>query len=184
MDTNLVRRPEKEAKTELLGKYPRQGNLQLEAPLLNPEVETVLHETAKRRDRFLALDQSLCGATMSALGSLLSDIILRKDDSLDWVEIIQCLSDAGRLQYELMHQLSMARRALIYPGFKKEAKTLLEKTKADSFLFGTGLANRLKSAKSAEKAGMSMKVAFSAKSSSYPSSSVGNWKGPSVKSHF
>lgn len=104
--------------------------------MLNPEVDTVLNETAKR-DRFLALDQSLCGATMSALGSLISDIILRKDGFLNRGEIVQCLSDASRLQCELMHQLSKARRALIYLGFKKEAKTLLEKTKAGSYLFGT-----------------------------------------------
>lgn len=174
----------KEAKTELLEKYPRQGCLQLDAPLLNPEVEAVVNNTAKKRDKFLTMDQSLCGATMAAIGSLISDIIIGKDDSLDWMEVVQRLSDAGRLQCELMYQLSRARRAFIYPGFKKEAKSLLEKIKPDEFLFGTGLADRLKSAKSAEKAGLSMKFASIPKRNPSLTSTTGNWKGPPAKQFY
>lgn len=178
----LSERLKKETKTDLLEK-PRKGNMRLEAPIFNPEVEAVMNDTAKKRDRFLGLDQSLCSATMSVLGSLVSEIILSKDN-MKWMDIVQRLNDAGRLQCELMYQLSKARKVFIYPGFKKEARNLLKRTKSDEFLFGDSLGDRLKTAKSAEKSGLSMKVAVPTRKSPFHPSTSENWRGPSARQYY
>lgn len=43
-----------EEKEQLIAKYPRKGECNLEAPLLNPEVTGSLTETTKNRDKYFA----------------------------------------------------------------------------------------------------------------------------------
>ena len=59
----------KEIKQEILKKYSRQGNIQLEAPTLNQELMALLNDAAVRRDKDFLAAQNLWGMALSSLGS-------------------------------------------------------------------------------------------------------------------
>ncbi|KAL1489062.1 hypothetical protein ABEB36_014007 [Hypothenemus hampei] len=58
----------KEAKNTLIDKYPRKGNVHLEAPELNGEIAATLNESGLKRDRLFVEEQNLVGSALFAIG--------------------------------------------------------------------------------------------------------------------
>lgn len=124
----------KESKIKFLKMYPRKGNCPIDTPKLNPEVEAIVNDTAKKRDKYLAIDQDLCGASLSLLGKAVNMILNDKKAEIDRKELLTALIDSGRLMCELFKQLTKARKAFIYPGLdKKKLKFFSRKRKLMSF---------------------------------------------------
>jgi len=101
--------------------YPRKGNCPVDTPKLNPEVKAIVNDTVKKRDKFLAIDQDLCGTSLS-MGKAVNMILNDKKIEIDWKELLTTLTDSGRLRCELYKQITKARKAFIYPELDKKAK--------------------------------------------------------------
>lgn len=168
------------AKKDLIEKYPLEGNCHLSAPKLNPELASMLNEAAIRRDKHFCDSQNLLGAGMSALGMALSSLITNKEGG-DRLDIIQKLSDTGKLLAELHHVNSIARRAYISPGLNKNIKPVMEKTAIGSFLYGDNLTEKIKDAKSMEKVAQDLKLAIPPSFKKPQHSNNLNWKTPPVR---
>lgn len=171
----------KDKKQELLEEYPRKGKFHFEAPALNPEVEAIISESVKKRDKYFCIDQNTIGSAISALGAGTSLLLRHKTEENYRTKVLKCCLDAGKLLSELYYQLSKTRKAFIYPGLDKKAKEILEKSKTDTLLFGNELSTRLKTAKSMEKVGLTLKPQPVVKKPPFKPSSSGNWKAPSGK---
>lgn len=165
----------KEDKSEMLTKYPRIGRCRLEAPAINTEVDSILSDKMKKRDRFFTHDQNVCGSSLSALGTAIT-MILTEDEEVDKLQVLELLNDAGWLLSELFHLLSIARRSFLLSGIDKKMKSLLEKSKADDWLFGAELSQHINSARAAEKVGSTLKFQPVQRTVPvrFPS---GNWRG-------
>lgn len=172
---------DRESKTTLLKTYSRKGNCAISTPKLNPEIEASINETTKKRDKYLAVDQDFCGAGLSSLGRAINMILNDKLVKIDKKELLTALTDSGKLMCEFFRQLTKARKAFIYPGLEKKAKSILENSKTDEFLFGVSLSERVKIAKSVEKVGLTLKPQLKTKKNPYLSRPGLNWKSPSAR---
>lgn len=170
----------KDAKSQLLDIYPRKGNCPIDTPKLNPEIEAFVNETTKKRDKYLFLDQEVCGASLSAVGEAVTMILESDNEGITKHDLLKLLVDAGKLLCELFNQLTKARKSFIYPGLDKKARTLLTNATTGDFLFGPELTQRIKTATAVTKAGLSLKSQSTVKKTPFrPRTS--NWKGPSVR---
>ncbi|XP_076667933.1 uncharacterized protein LOC143368760 [Andrena cerasifolii] len=154
----------KERKTEFLEKYPRRGNCPIEPPKLNPEIEANKNETIKKR----------------ALGSAVTKIFEGQKQSINSEELLRDLVESGKLMCELFIQLTTARKAFIYPGLDAKARKVLKASETGEFLFGSELSQRIKSAKSMEKLGLSLKAQPTDKKPSFRATGALNFKGSPV----
>lgn len=174
----------KENRAELLKTYSREGNCPLEAPILNAELLSSLNEMAVKRDRHFVDSQCLIGSALSALGTAITLLLNDKKESVDRNELLKLMCDVGKLITDLHQKESVARKAYILPGLDKRARTILGKVETDKFLFGEDLAEKLKSAKAIEKAGLDLKLqpmkAAAASKVPFKKNSV-NWKGPPAR---
>ncbi|XP_057335443.1 uncharacterized protein LOC130674191 [Microplitis mediator] len=171
----------KELKSELLAKYPRASNCQLEAQTLNPEVAASMQDAALKRDKFACEIQNVIGSAMLALGKGISMMLDEKEDGVDGMQLLQYLSDSGRLLAEAHHREAMTRRSLILPGMEKNIKEVLEKSKPDKFLIGEDLSEKIKSTKSIVKVAAEIKSKQQSKKTPVKTANQGNWKAPSSK---
>ncbi|XP_057327400.1 uncharacterized protein LOC130668903 [Microplitis mediator] len=171
----------KELKSELLAKYPRASNCQLEAQTLNPEVAASMQDAALKRDKFACEIQNVIGSAMLALGKGISMMLDEKEDGVDRMQLLQYLSDSGRLLAEAHHREAMTRRSFILPGMKKNIKEVLEKSKPDKFLFGEDLSEKIKSTKSIVKVAAEIKSKQQSKKTPVKTANQGYWKAPSSK---
>lgn len=147
----------KENREILLDKYPRKGNVHLEAPELNEEVVATLNESGIKRDRLFISEQNLVGSAMSAVGESISMILKDDEEPVDRLVLLERLVDAGKLMSQLHFQISSARRSFIAPVLSKQVKEMLHKTKPGAWLYGEKLSEKIKAAKSMEKIGKEMK---------------------------
>lgn len=167
----------KDVKVALLDKYSRKGPCQLEAPGLNPEVGATLSEPAKKRDQHFADSQNSIGSALSALGSSISILISENEEEIDKLDLIEKLCDAGKLLTDLFHAESNARRAFISPTLNPQIKTIIDKSTADEWLYGSDLGEKIKAAKSIEKISNDLKSQAPAKKTTPKPTSL-NWKSP------
>lgn len=171
----------KDDHAELLAKYSRTGNCNLEAPKLNPEVAASLFETAVKRDKYLMNAQNIRGSAMAALGTGISLLLTPNEDGVDEYKLLECFADAGRL-LACAHRLdTISRKAIIVPSLDKKVKAILDDTKSDVFLFGDNLTEKLKAAKIIEKTSLELKPAT--QKQPQQGNSSGNWKGPPAKTN-
>ncbi|KAJ3648904.1 hypothetical protein Zmor_020673 [Zophobas morio] len=175
----------KEIKVQVVDKYPRKGNISLEAPELNEEIADTLNETGVRRDQLFNQEQNLAGSALSALGQGITMILKDEEEPLDHLELLEKLADAGKLITQLHFQVSSARRAFISPILTKSMKNLLQTSKPGSLLFGEKLTEKIKTAKSMEKIGKEIKASplpstsgTSKKLSRPAPRRTLNWRGP------
>ncbi|XP_039307632.1 uncharacterized protein LOC120358225 [Solenopsis invicta] len=132
----------KEDQEKLIKKYSRPDFL--EAPKLNPEVEPAMQEAAIKRDKHFLENQNNIGSAIASVGSALSLILSADEEGLDELLIIERLSDTIRFLADLFNKQTVCRRAFILPGLKHKLKAALEKTKAEEFLFGKELSEKIK----------------------------------------
>lgn len=146
----------KEVKSEMIKQYTIPGNCSnLKAPKLNPEMKAALSEINLKKDTFNESKQNQLSSCLTALGKVL-DIALASNLNQD---IIKPLSDAGRLLCDYHYRESQSRRFTILNSLNKETRDAVKDTKIDEYLFGSELAEHLKSAKAISKSGSEMRYA-------------------------
>lgn len=168
---------QKKEKAELLEKYPRKGNCRVEAPMVNEEIEGIINEKMKRRDRYFVLDQNVCGSGLLALGTAISMILTEDEEGIEKFKLLKLLNDAGWLFSKLFHLLTLARESFLFASIDRKIKAILEKCKVDEWLFSAELAEKIRAVKAAKKVGSTLKC-----QPIQPRALVGrfqgNWKSP------
>lgn len=173
----LVEGLKKEELDSLMLKYPRVGDCHLEAAKLNAEVQTGLNEAAAKRDKFFAESQNIIGTALSALGSILSEMLSNPEESAGNMERIEKLGDIGKLLTHLHRAEAATRKAFILPGLAKDVRAVLEGTTSSVFLLGDNVGEKVKEAKLIQKASLDMKPPQPAKKAPNKPSGNLNWKG-------
>ncbi|XP_066589319.1 uncharacterized protein [Prorops nasuta] len=132
---------QKQDKIDLLDKYERKSPF--EAPKLNREIMAVLKDHNLKKDKYFSDQQNQVGTALASLGLALTQL-LKDEDQLDKLVLLERLSDAGKILSNLHFELAKARKAFITPGLNKNLKVLLTEKKTDEWLFGEKLADNRK----------------------------------------
>nr|CAI5850807.1 unnamed protein product [Callosobruchus analis] len=141
----------------LIDKYPPPDNAPLLGPpQLNRVVNQAISESVNRRDERLASLQRQLGASLSAIGLVVSDMLKEGEGSNK--EHIEKLSDAGRLIADLHHAESTSRKELVSLNLNKDWKEVLGSSPTDQWLFGLDLEERLKLTKSLQESAKQLKA--------------------------
>lgn len=163
--------------------YPRNGELNTEAPKINLEVLPIVKDkdmTEKRDSHFLRT-QNCTGAAITALGAAMTMLIeMNEEEGLDQEVFSNHLSFAGQLMTDIFHQLSNTRKSFITPLLNKKLKPTLEATVSDEWLYGKKFAEQVKEAKDIEKACSGIKSSDKPKSTNL-NNYQGNASRPPVK---
>ncbi|CAG9138244.1 unnamed protein product [Plutella xylostella] len=176
----------KDEKDKLLKEYTFPDNCKLlRAPTLNAEISSAVNEKPRNRDQKIAFNQNQLGLGITAVNRALS-LLLANDDRPNKVRAIKILSDGCRILSDLHCMETKARIKLITPGIDKSFLSFTQDLERDETLFGSKLAERIKSSKIIEKQGLQIKKPTpTAKSSSTSFSATsnrpryqGNWSGP------
>lgn len=168
----------KDRRAELVNKYRCADKSPLSTPICNDEVLEIVSDAIQKRDHYFTIDQDLCGATLSALGSAMGIIFENQGNEIDSKDLLRRLNDAGKLASELHNQLTKARKFYLYPSFKPKAKAVLKKSETGEYLFGPDLEKRWRAAQAFEKFGATVKQDVPAKRSVFKASAPLNWRGP------
>lgn len=128
----------------LLNKYEKIKSF--EAPIINKAMESWLLLTAKKRDGFRKETQDAIGAALTVIGSITSTFLIEKE-SIDPNDIFEKLFDASKILSDAFYKHSVSRKATITPAFNKTTRNILEKKKAEEFLFGNDLIQKIKESK-------------------------------------
>ncbi|KAF9794867.1 hypothetical protein SFRURICE_005102 [Spodoptera frugiperda] len=124
---------EKERKDELLKKYLISNNFALlEAPKLNRELEGLLSDPIKERDKRIEERQQQLGVALSAVLSCLDNFV-KVDPNPAKIEV---LTDVARLLSDLHYNDTCTRKKLVAVNLDKDIVKTTESAKRDSFLFG------------------------------------------------
>jgi hypothetical protein len=149
-------------KAELVKKYVLPANLPiLKPPLLNPEVKAALPSQGLRRDERLMLKQGQLSACIAGLGRALTLVLSEEGEKSGRdLQLIEFLSDSGRLLCNYYHSEMSVRKDLILVNLNKDLRDVLaEGAVENGLLFGDCLEERLKAAKNLEKAGLELRQA-------------------------
>ena len=140
----------KAIKDKIFKKYPIPKNcMSLKAPLLNPEIKSLLG-IGKKKDAYQAASQSQLGTAIGILGKALSDIS-KLAKSPETAGIFETVSDASRLLADMHHGISSTRRLFVMPTLDLKAKSIAQEAPIDVLLFGDNFTEKLKAAKDVEK---------------------------------
>lgn len=141
--------PSEEVKS-LLEKYPTPINCDfISVPKLNAESTAAVQESAVKRDKRIVEKQERVTACLGAVGKAIS--ILLKADIPEKIELLEKLSDRGRLLASIHRDESLARKSIIMANLNISMKTTLSNTTVDEWLFGGDLEEKIKIAKNLEK---------------------------------
>lgn len=173
----------KDLRKDLQGKYlPPKNCTQIDAPQLNPEIKAAVTDIVIKRDKGIESKQKVLGSAISCLGEAITILLEEQNKN---TAIIKLLMDATRLICDCQNTDSMTRRNFILYNLKKDMKDQLTKTKVDNCLFGSDLAETLKTAKSISKSSADLKITTTSKTPSSKKPQVPatqrnnlNWKAP------
>lgn len=170
----------KENRKELKEKHLIPGNCKMiKAPTLNPEIRASLVESQAKRDQGIENKQTLNACALSSLSKAITLLLSSGNKNQ---ELLKLLMDTARVLADIQHNDSILRRFFVLSTVKKDLKDQLEKTTIDDMLFGTNLAETLKTAKTINKSGADIR--FSApprtntpKSTTLPNKTL-NYRAP------
>lgn len=147
----------KDTRKELQNKYlPPSNCTVLDAPTLNPEIKAAVSETVLKRDKGIEIKQKLLGSAISCLGQAISSLLEKENKDMD---LIKLLMDACRIICDCQNNDSVTRRNFVLYNLKKDMRDQLQKSRIDSALFGSDLAETIKTAKNISKSGAELKSA-------------------------
>lgn len=132
----LVNGLKKETLEEIQKKYnvPKNATL-LDAPKLNVELQGLLSEQIKARDKKVEQRQQLIGVSLAAVMTLTHNLISLKENNPDSLKSITVLTDVSRLLAEVHFQETAIRRKLIDPSLDQKIAKSLENVKRDEHLY-------------------------------------------------
>uniref|UniRef100_A0ABD2VVI7 Uncharacterized protein n=1 Tax=Trichogramma kaykai TaxID=54128 RepID=A0ABD2VVI7_9HYME len=139
----------KEAEEALIAKYVCRE--EFNAPTLNPQIASIMKESSKTRDRYMATIQKLAGLSLLVIGSIMTNIYDHRDEGVNIIDILTPLKDAGDLLSLIINKQSKNRKAFIEPGLAKESSAILKETSIDEFLYGKDLSGKIKEMKAFSK---------------------------------
>ncbi|XP_048482055.1 uncharacterized protein LOC125489646 [Plutella xylostella] len=146
----------KETKSDLLKTYlPAQNCPNMQAPKLNLEVKAALNEIDNKKDMYSQGKQRHLSSCLAAVGKALNIALAHTDPVIR--EIIKPLSDAGRMICDFHYRESQSRRYSIINTLNKQTRDTVKNTKIDEYLFGSELADHLKSSKAISRSGYELK---------------------------
>ncbi|CAH1973241.1 unnamed protein product, partial [Acanthoscelides obtectus] len=147
---------EDEKRRDIMKKYPPPENAHnFGAPKLNAVVKQAIVDSVAKRDSRLSCQQAQVGSGLSAIAIVISDLLKTEGGN---TELIEKLSDAGRLLSDVPHTLSVSRKELAILNLNKEWKETLIDSPVDEWLFGEDLEERLKAAKSLQFSSKQLKI--------------------------
>lgn len=124
----------------LFKKYPTPENcLILEPQKLNAQIKASLLEPLINKDKRLIEKQRKVCVCLSALGSVLSDLL--KGNTPETTNLVATLSDTARVLVDLQRDESLTRRLIISANINPALKETLNATVMDEWLFGKDLRN-------------------------------------------
>lgn len=82
----------------------------------------------------------------------------KEEETVDKIQLLEWLFDTAKLLTELHHNQTDCRKSVIVPGLTRELKEVLKSTVPNKFLFGEGLAGKIKDTKALEKMGRDIKA--------------------------
>ncbi|XP_054012383.1 uncharacterized protein LOC128894573 [Hylaeus anthracinus] len=168
--------PEEEVNA-LLRKYPPPENcFFIGVPKLNAEIMVSVQEGVIKRDHRIVEKQERIAACLAALGKAIS--ISLKLDSSQKLELLEKLSDMGRLLASVHQEDSLARKGLILASLNSSLKNTLSDTSVDEWLFGTDLEEKIKTAKNLERTSKDLRPVRKLPQQSNAQKKTKNWKGP------
>lgn len=135
---------------------PAENCSYMKAPKLNAEIKAALTEVNNKKDIYNQSRQNQLTSCLAAIGKVLNIALARNRNITQ--DIIKPLSDAGRLLCDYHHKESLSRRYAAMNSLSKETKDVLKNTKIDEFLFGSDLAEKLKTSKAISKSGLEMRT--------------------------
>lgn len=145
----------KETQVELTKHYlPPENCLSMKAPILNLEIKAALVEANIKKDLYSQTKQNQLSSSLAAIGQVLNWALASKDVPQD---IIKTLSDAGRLICDNHYRESLSRRFAVLNTLNKDVRDTIKNTRIDDHLFGSALADHIKSSKAIIKTGTEMK---------------------------
>uniref|UniRef100_A0ABD2WK58 Uncharacterized protein n=1 Tax=Trichogramma kaykai TaxID=54128 RepID=A0ABD2WK58_9HYME len=132
----------KDVQEALLEKY--ECSKDLKAPELNPQVAAKISSNAKKRDEHVTSIQFMTALSMTIVGALMTKVHESRKEGLDVIEILEPMSDVGKMLALIMHKQSSNRKAFIEPGMTKEGLEIIKQTKIEDFQFGNELTAKIK----------------------------------------
>ncbi|CAB3251792.1 unnamed protein product [Arctia plantaginis] len=180
----------KDVKEELLRKILIPNNIKLlDAPKLNIELQGLLSDTVKGRDKRVEDRQQRLGIAISGVLNVMNTIL---KDNFNKINMITTLSDSVRLLSDLHFEDTITRRKLISPNLDKNISKAIESTARDSFLFGEKFNETVKSANAIRKSATSIlkPINTNVSKSSQPNRSQpntkkqGNFRGPPRQNQY
>ncbi|XP_074029932.1 uncharacterized protein [Leptinotarsa decemlineata] len=144
---------DKEIRDSLSNKWKLPENCPLlSAPKLNNELQGLCSGIQLKKDAFLSAVQDKMGKGLGAIGQVL-DCLLTGDNHKDIKEkIIATLVDSAKLLCESHFLISRHRKHEIFPMMNEQVKKIAEESLSDQFLFGSGFAEKCKTAQAAQNA--------------------------------
>lgn len=166
-----------EEREKMLKDFKTPNNCKLlQAPALNPEIASAITEPIKNRDLKMTLQQKQLGAGITAINHALTGLLTGGEKT----EAVRKLSDSCKILCDLHQQITTIRRKMITPGLDKSFNTII--TTRDSTLFGSNLADQIRTSKTIEKQGLLLKKTIvPAKTINPPQTQrnyQGNWAPP------
>lgn len=144
----------KEKKEQLIAKCCVPDNCKtLIPPLVNKEIVPCLSGAYIKRDSCYVNFQDQLGRGLASLGKGI-DAVLEKGQDISpnlREKILPSLTEAGQIFSNLFFDISQTRRTLILPMLSKSVKEVVETSVPGEYLFGDGLAEKVKEAKILEK---------------------------------
>lgn len=167
----------------LLEKYPIPENCNfISVPKLNAEISAAIQESAIKRDKRIVEKQERVAACLGAIGKAIS--ITLKTDTPGKLELLEKLSDGGRLLASIHRDESLARKSIIMANLNISMKTTLSNTSVDEWLFGDDLEEKIKIAKNLEKTTKVLKPPQRSSQQNSTQKNAKNMKGPPRQQTF
>ncbi|XP_060807715.1 uncharacterized protein LOC132903429 [Amyelois transitella] len=147
----------KEIKNNLIQGHLTPSNCELLiAPALNQEVKAALPEGLVKRDMAILQRQKDVGVAISALATA-TELVISNVNAESKQSILKPISDACRILCDIHHSQTRLRRNYVINSINTELKETLLETSRDKYLFGENLTDKLKTAKTIQRSGETLK---------------------------
>ncbi|XP_052756552.1 uncharacterized protein LOC128201971 [Galleria mellonella] len=144
----------KEIKEEIIKKYliPANGKL-LDAPKLNVELQGLLTELVKARDKKVEERQQQLGTALATISYIMDTLVKGNFNKINTITI---LTDVTKLLSDLHWEDTVTRRKLIAANLDKNIVKSVDSSIRYSFLFGEKFNENVKSANAIKKSAASI----------------------------
>ncbi|XP_030753777.1 uncharacterized protein LOC115880642 [Sitophilus oryzae] len=155
----LTKGLESKLREKLMEKWTIPANCTgLNPPKLNPDLVGMISASGIKKDNYLGNVQEKMGKGLSALGTILNDLVADKFPADVKEKITPALAEAAQYFCETHFLLSKHRKHEILPNFNPLVRKVAEESTHDSLLFGSGFTEHFKAAQAAEKSSKQMKA--------------------------